>query len=157
MVERGVVLRHPPGRGWSIESNVYIGRGVILDVWPGASLGIDRQVKIMHYVVIGVRDSVMVGADSQISEFTSVRDADHQTEADVVISHAPMVASPISIGSNVWIARGCAVLRGSSLGDGVVVAANSVVRGTFAANLLVAGSPARAKRSRLPSTDRGGR
>ena len=155
MVERGVVLRHPPGAGWSIKSNVYIGRGAILDVWPGARLSIDRRVKIMHYVVLGVRECVVIGADSQISEFSTVRDADHQIDADLVISQAPMVSSPISIGTNVWVARGCAVLRGSSIGNGVVVAANSVVRGVFADNSLIAGTPARVKRSRSRSDEIG--
>jgi acetyltransferase-like isoleucine patch superfamily enzyme len=50
---------------------------------------------------------------------------------------------PVTIGNDVWVAAGAIVLPGTILGDGVVVAAGSVVSGTVAPYSVVAGFPAR--------------
>jgi virginiamycin A acetyltransferase len=49
----------------------------------------------------------------------------------------------IEIGNDVWIGTQCVILSGSKIGDGAVVAANSVVTGEIPAYAIVAGSPAK--------------
>ena len=49
----------------------------------------------------------------------------------------------VTIGQNVWIGDGCAILPGSDLGDGCILGANSVVNGPIPANTIAAGAPAR--------------
>jgi virginiamycin A acetyltransferase len=51
-------------------------------------------------------------------------------------------ARPV-IGNDVWIGMGSYVLRGVTIGDGAVIAANSVVTKDVAPYSIVAGSPAR--------------
>lgn len=148
LVDAGVTLRHPPGRGWNIGDNVYFGRGAILDVRPGARLLIGSGTKVMHHVVIGVEQEVRIGRDSQIAEFSSVRDADHSVDTPGLISAAPMVARPVSIGDNTWVGRGSAVISGGSTGGGVVVGANSVVRTHIPDDSIAVGAPARVVRQR---------
>jgi acetyltransferase-like isoleucine patch superfamily enzyme len=49
---------------------------------------------------------------------------------------------PVTIGDNVWIGSGCMILPGTTIGDGSVVSAGSVVRGDIPPNSLVSGNPA---------------
>lgn len=49
----------------------------------------------------------------------------------------------VHIGNDVWLASGCTVLSGVSVGDGAVVAARAVVTRDVAPYAIVAGNPAR--------------
>ncbi|MBI5329711.1 MAG: acyltransferase [Betaproteobacteria bacterium] len=49
----------------------------------------------------------------------------------------------VTVGSDVWIGTGCLLLPGTNIGNGSVVAARSVVNGSFPENSLLAGTPAR--------------
>ncbi len=49
----------------------------------------------------------------------------------------------IIIGNDVWICTGCLILPGANIGDGTVIAANSLVNKSFPANCLIGGIPAK--------------
>ena len=53
------------------------------------------------------------------------------------------IKGPIKIGKNVWIGDKATILSGVTIGDGVVVAANSVVTKDVPAYSVVGGNPAR--------------
>ncbi len=55
----------------------------------------------------------------------------------------------ISVGNDVWIGAQCVILGGASIGDGAIVAANSVVTGDIPPYAIVAGSPAKIIRFRF--------
>ncbi|MDO8982376.1 CatB-related O-acetyltransferase [Cypionkella sp.] len=59
---------------------------------------------------------------------------------------------PRVIGNDVWIGINSVILRGATIGDGAVVAANSVVAGDVPAYAIVGGSPARLIRYRFDAT-----
>ena len=52
-------------------------------------------------------------------------------------------AAPISIGRDVWIGANCTVFPGVTIGDNVIVGANSVVNRDVPSNSVVAGAPIR--------------
>lgn len=58
-----------------------------------------------------------------------------------------VVAKPIVIERNVWIAAGAIVIGGVRLGENAVIAAGSVVTKDVPANTLVGGNPAKAIRA----------
>lgn len=60
---------------------------------------------------------------------------------------AELVADPIDIGANVWIAAGATVVGGVTIGRNSVVAAGSVVTRDVPADSLVGGNPAKVIRS----------
>jgi acetyltransferase-like isoleucine patch superfamily enzyme len=47
----------------------------------------------------------------------------------------------VIIENNVWIGSGCTILPGTKIGEGSVIAANSVVRGTVPKNCIFGGNP----------------
>ena len=54
---------------------------------------------------------------------------------------------PVVIGSVSWIGSGAVILPGARIGEHCVVAANSVVRGEFQPNSVIAGVPAKVVRT----------
>ena len=60
----------------------------------------------------------------------------------------PMEPSPISVGADVWLGRGVAVVAGVTIGSGAVVGANSVVLGDIPERAVAAGAPAQVRRYR---------
>jgi acetyltransferase-like isoleucine patch superfamily enzyme len=54
-----------------------------------------------------------------------------------------VVAKPIVVERNVWIATGATIIGGVTIGENSVVAAGSVVTRDVPPNTLVAGNPAR--------------
>lgn len=57
---------------------------------------------------------------------------------------------PVRIGSDVWVGARAIILSGVSIGDGAVIAAGAVVARDVAPYAVVAGSPARQVKRRLP-------
>ncbi len=51
--------------------------------------------------------------------------------------------APVTIGNNVFISNGVKVLPGVSIGDNVIIGANSVVTKSLASNKVYAGAPAK--------------
>lgn len=60
----------------------------------------------------------------------------------------------VCIGNDVWLASGCTILSGVSIGDGAVVAARAVVARDVPPYAIVAGNPARIVRWRFSEDDR---
>jgi lipopolysaccharide O-acetyltransferase len=50
---------------------------------------------------------------------------------------------PVIIGENVWLGDNSVILGPATIGNGAIVAANSVVRGVVSSNTIVAGAPAK--------------
>lgn len=65
-----------------------------------------------------------------------------------VVQSQQQRAAPI-IGNDVWIGINSVILRGSTIGDGAVIAANSLVTGDVPPYAIVGGNPARLIRSRF--------
>ena len=70
-----------------------------------------------------------------------IRDQDHNLKNGVSITNSGLKDDFIVIHENVWLAAKCTILRGSEIESGVVVGANSVVKGKLEANTVYAGIP----------------
>lgn len=148
-VESGFRLRHGVHGGLNFGRNLYIGCGSVIDCPEGGKFIIGDDVTLTHGAFISVAESVSIGSDTLMGEYSSIRDANHGVAlTDIPIRSQPMQPKAISIGANVWIGRGCAILAGSIIGDGAVVGANSVVRGHLSENVIAAGVPAKVLRER---------
>lgn len=68
---------------------------------------------------------------------------------DLDIKYQGVTRQGIRVGNNCWVGANVVFLDGVEVGEGCVIAAGSVLRGTYPANSLIAGTPANVKRSRL--------
>lgn len=62
----------------------------------------------------------------------------------------PFISGPVVIGHDVWIGQGAMFKGGITVGDGAIVAARSMVTADVPPYAIVAGTPARVVRMRLP-------
>lgn len=100
--------------------------------------------------VIVAHERVVIGAYAMIGEYTSIRDQDHALSPAAHVRDAGYVTAPVTIEADAWIGRGCAVLKGVTIGERAVVGANSVVTRPIPAHTVAAGVPARVLRSGRP-------
>jgi acetyltransferase-like isoleucine patch superfamily enzyme len=161
-------VRHPDivtegfvflGRGVEIVARRGYGR-VVLGRW--VHLG-DRcslrahegTLRIGDKTVLGREDTLNcyldleVGPRCLVADWVYVGDFDHRyDDLDVPVKDQGIVKTPVRIGADVWIGVKASVLRGAQIGDGCVVGAHAVVKGTHPAGAVLAGVPARVLRMR---------
>lgn len=110
---------------------------------------IGNHVRISHYVHITATHLVEIGDDVLMGSKVMVTDHNHGDYSK--IHSSPNVAPtlrPLShdrnviIGRNVWLADGVVVTAGSSIGEGSVISANSVVQGSIPPFSIAGGIPA---------------
>lgn len=143
LVDRDLLFKYPPHKGIQIGRFVTIGKNIVIDVPPGGCLILGDRVKLTMDTILAASERVEIGEDTQVAEFVSIRDADHGTFLGSPMSRQNQISDPVHIGKDVWIARGAAILKGANVGDGVVVGANSVVKGAIPSNAIAVGTPAK--------------
>lgn len=105
---------------------------------------IHPSVRLSFAVSAGCHVAACEGGELSIGENTLL--ATHvciQTSNHDLVDKSKMRPQPVRIGSRVWLGHGVTVLPGVTLGDDVVVGANSVVTQSFPERVVVAGNPAR--------------
>ncbi|MGO4128934.1 sugar O-acetyltransferase [Inquilinus sp. YAF38] len=110
-----------------------------LDTNVGRNVFINQSCTFYDLGGLDIADDVMIGPN--VSLITSGHPIEPAQRRDVVI------AKPIVIERNVWIAAGATVIGGVTVGENSVVAAGSVVTRDVPPNSLVGGNPARVIRS----------
>ena len=90
---------------------------------------------------------IHVGDGTQIGPAVQIYTADHPRDRETRLAGLEF-GRPVTIGRNVWIGGGAILLPGVTVGDDAVIGAGSVVTRDVAAGATVAGTPARALRSR---------
>lgn len=105
----------------------------------GRNVFINQNCTFYDLGGIDIADDVMIGPN--VSIITSSHPIEPAQRRDGVI------ASPVAIEKNVWIAAGAILIGGVTVGENSVVAAGSVVTKDVPPNTLVAGNPAHIIRS----------
>ncbi|UCH18053.1 MAG: glycosyltransferase [Burkholderiales bacterium] len=121
--------------------NAFIYPGVYLETQGEGRIDIGDDVVLSRGVHIVAFERVSLGNGVMVGEYASLRDANHRADGDNLRTSGHRHA-PITVGRNVWIGRGAAVLKGAALGDNCVVAANAAVTRHVAPGVVVGGVPA---------------
>lgn len=130
---------------------IEIGNQVMLDAnWhkpiyislssPSAKLTIEHNAGINYGTEISLMKEVFIGAYSLISIDCLIYDTDwHNLDG---LDH-DIPVEPTRIGRGVWLGARTVVLKGVTIGDNTVVAANSLVTRDLPDNVLAGGCPAK--------------
>jgi len=126
---------------------------------PGHDLGDKRVLRVGSRCVIGrgshivAHHSILIGDDVFTGPYVYITDQNHSyADPYAPIGRQWPVNSAVSIGSGTWLGAGAIVLPGACIGQNVVVAAGSVVRGTVPDRCVVAGIPAKIVREYVSGT-----
>ncbi len=132
-----------------VSGHVHINRGARIAVDKGAELRIGRKTFLNCFSLVHATSSISIGRDCAISWRCEILDSQYHELSYHGRCHE---RRSVVVGDHVWIGAGTRVLAGSEIGDGCVVAAGSIVNGTFPPHSLLGGSPARVLRSNVDWT-----
>jgi acetyltransferase-like isoleucine patch superfamily enzyme len=139
-------------------AHIYCRRGLAhmefgRDVWIGAGTNIrchEGYMRIGDRVVFGGSNTVNayldveIGNDVIFADWIYVTDFDHRYQkTGVRIQDQGIIKSPVRIGPDCWIGEKASILRGSTVGKGSVIGAQTVVKGDIPAYSVAVGAPAR--------------
>tara|TARA_R110002126_G_scaffold687_3_gene4273 strand:- start:3134 stop:3700 length:567 start_codon:yes stop_codon:yes gene_type:complete len=148
-VGRGVKFKYGPSEKIIFGDNVYIGDFVIIDCNHDSKLYMGSNSYLSVGVFIASNKSISIGSSTLIAEYTSIRDHDHGTQLDIEVFKQENVSFPIHIGEDVWIGRGCVILKGVTIENKCIIGANSVVNKNLYYGDVAVGSPAKKIKSRV--------
>lgn len=116
----------------------------VIELGHKAKFVIGQNCLISYGVVLQCREKVKFGDFVQVGEYTSIRDTTHHYgRKEIPVKFQPDISRGVEIGNDVWIGRGCIILPGTKIGNGVIIGANSVVKGEFEDYGIYAGCPAK--------------
>ena len=122
-----------------INGNVRIGGGVMLEIFKNASVEIGKNVCINSNTTLIATTNLKIGDNTGIAWDVEIVDTDfHQISREGAV-----MASPIEIGSHVFIGNRAIIMKGVKIGDGAVVAAGAIVTKDVPPHCLVGGVPAK--------------
>lgn len=131
LVEDGAALHVKAGGHFASGADVQLFPGARLELGVGDCFNSGLQIVCAERITIG--DDVHVGRDVWIRD----NNGEHY-----IIQPGYTWKSPVTIGDRCWIGSNVAIMKGVTIGEGTVVAANAVVTHSLPAHCLAAGNPA---------------
>ncbi|WP_165021094.1 acyltransferase [Dysgonomonas sp. ZJ279] len=135
--------------GIKLGKNVSIGRYTTIDCTGslrtlGKGLVVGDNVGLGTHGHYGCAGGLYIGSDTIMGNYVSFHPENHNFEIlDIPIRLQGVNHKGIIIGKNCWIGAKVTILDGTYLGDGCIVAAGAVVKGTFENNSIIGGIPAK--------------
>lgn len=140
-LDKGMILSATDGGIIQVGGNVFFGPNTQI-ISRGGSIVIGDNVHIGTGCIIVSQNAIQIGRDTLIAEYTVIRDQDHDYSTRPIRTSG-FLAGAITIGDDCWIGCKSTVLRNSSIGNGSVIGAHSLVRGDVPQFTLAVGSPHR--------------
>lgn len=123
--------------------------GARLECGPNGYIIFGDNISVGPNVNITAFGELHIGTGTTISANVFITDMDHDiSDPNRSVMDTSNIVRPTSIGKYSFIGANAVILAGTELRQGVVVGANSTVRGVFGPNEIVAGSPATIKGQR---------
>lgn len=147
-------------KGARLFGNIFVSERVRITndvlIWAMSEVSIGRYTSITGptTVITANVNAIKIGAFTSIAHGVTIFESNHNTKkASTSNIHLRVIngswtedvtsKGAIEIGSDVWIGTHSTVLSGVSIGDGAIVAANSVVTRDVPPYAIVGGTPAR--------------
>ena len=135
-------------KGSKTETRVRLRENAIWSCEGGCRISYGSTIEILHHAILDSQfftmnsnstliaaKKIRLGLDVMIGRGVVIYDSDHHTIRDAQ-GEVTNPDVPVSIGDHVWLATNTTVLKGSTIGSGSIVAANSVVRGAVPSGSL---------------------
>ena len=126
------------GKNFTIRPPFYCDYGC--NISAGDNLYINYDCTILDCNRVDIGNNVLIAPKVQI--YT----AHHPIDLDTRLTTKEL-ASPITIGDNVWLGGGSIICPGVTIGDGVTIGAGSVVTHDIPNNVVAVGNPCRVIKS----------
>jgi len=102
----------------------------------GKRFGINKYSRIVAHEKIEIGDHVTIG------QMVSILDHDHHFEMKAAqLTLDGYKTAPVRIGNNIWIGDKCTILKGVTIGDNVVIGANTLVHKDVPPGVVIGGVP----------------
>lgn len=141
--------------GLQLGNNVIIGRQTTISCCPnpmiiGKGISIGNNTSLGTHGFYGGMGGLIIGNDVLIGNYVSFHPENHRYDEinTLIRKQGVYYKGGIKIGNNCWIGAKVTFLDGSSIGDGCIVAAGSVVTKKFPDNVIIGGIPAKIIRVR---------
>jgi maltose O-acetyltransferase len=109
------------------------------EVWAPDRLSLGAHTVVGRGCLLDARGGIRLGRSVNVTSYTRFMTAKHVIDDPDFID----LVEPIVVEDRVWIALGCTVLGGVTIGEGAVVAAGAVVTADVEPFTIVGGVPAR--------------
>lgn len=124
-----------------LKGQVNLGSGVRVIAGKNAKVTIGSNTAITANSKIFCKNEINIGNNCAISWDVTIMDTDFHSIVEN--GWEKEKESPVNIGNHVWIGCGAKILKGVTIGDNSVVAANAIVVKDVPPNTIVAGNPAK--------------
>ncbi len=110
--------------------------GAKIRVRNGAVCKIGKNTSVNCNNMIACREKIKIGDNVQFSPNVQIYDHDHDFRTEGGINAGKYKTGSIEIGNNVWVGSNTVILRGTKIGDDVVIGAGSIVKGEVPAGTV---------------------
>jgi acetyltransferase-like isoleucine patch superfamily enzyme len=128
------------GEDARIREQVYVGGPQL----PESSFTLGSRTIVLQMAYINPTKPVTIGDDTGIGGHCLI--FTHGAWLNQLDGY-PVTYEPVTLGNSVWLPWRVFIMPGTTIGDGSVIGANSLVQGTIPPNSLAVGSPAKVIRS----------
>ncbi|EKN06837.1 acyltransferase [Parabacteroides johnsonii] len=134
-------------RGWVLGDNVTISIHGVKRI-GGGKIYCANNVCINTYSLLIASSDIHIGENSTLAYRTLLTtNANPNAPYNKLCKIYPPLHKEIWIGDNVWVGAGAVILPGCRIGNNCVIAAGAVVCNDLPDNVMVAGVPAKIKKS----------
>lgn len=145
----GIDLRNREQGRIVIEDDVQLDADCRLVAANQATIRVGARTRVGPRNIFNAGVDINIGCDCMLATSIVLQSSDHGIAKGKVIRTQKHNYGKISLGDDVWLGAGVVVTRGSELGNGCVVGAQSLVRkGKYEENSILVGVPVRTIRKR---------
>lgn len=113
-----------------LKKHIHTKRNVCIEA-DGGIVEIGEGCFFNNGCMIVSKERVRIGSCTAFGPNVFVYDHDHDIKSGRILHESGFLTDEVIIGDNVWIGANCVILRGTRIGDGVVVGAGSVLKGVY--------------------------
>lgn len=130
-------------------TNITIGKNVTIYpnvmFWGDGEIIIGDNVDIGKDTIIFSKKRVVIGNNTSIAAHCYIIDSNHGIRKNILIRDQKLEYEEcgIEIGSDVWIAAGCKIIKGAKIEDGAIIGAMSLVNSHIRDSVIAVGVPAK--------------